>query len=71
MNALSIAEKKALELMQKDNFRGISKDNVMQLMSILEPYIPEFSEESIKPYMLFAEEVKSLGEIEFIVISIS
>lgn len=42
-----------------------------QLMSILEPYIPEFSEESIKPYRLFAEEVMSLGEIESIDISIS
>lgn len=42
-----------------------------QLMSILEPYIPEFSEESIKPYRMFAEEVKSLGEIESINISIS
>ena len=41
MNALSIAEKKALELMQKDNFRGISKDNVMQLMSILDKVDPE------------------------------
>lgn len=29
MNNLSTAEKRALDLMKKDNFRGISKDNVM------------------------------------------
>lgn len=42
-----------------------------QVMSILEPYIPAFSEETIRPYKMFAEEVKSLGEIETIDISIS
>ena len=47
MNALSIAEKKALELMQKDNFRGISKDNVMQLMSILDKVDPEVAKSII------------------------
>jgi hypothetical protein len=47
MNALSIAEKKALELMQKDNFRGISKDNVMQLMSILDKVDPEVAKNII------------------------
>ena len=41
-----------------------------QVMSILEPYIPKFSKEAIKPYKLFAEEVKSLGEIESIDITI-
>lgn len=41
MNNLSTAEKRALELMQKDNFRGISKDNVMQLVSILDKVDPE------------------------------
>ena len=34
MNNLTAAEKRALELMQKENFRGISKDNVMQLVLI-------------------------------------
>ena len=47
MNALSIAEKKALELMQKDNFRGISKDNVLQLMSILDKVDPEVAKSII------------------------
>ena len=47
MNTLSIAEKKALELMQKDNFRGISKDNVMQLMSILDKVDPEVAKSII------------------------
>lgn len=41
MNNLSTAEKRALELMQKDNFRGISKDNVLQLVSILDKVDPE------------------------------
>ena len=47
MNALTIAEKKALELMQKDNFRGISKDNVLQLMSILDKVDPEVAKSII------------------------
>jgi len=42
-----------------------------QVLSILDPYIPDFSEDTIRPYKLFAEEVKSLGEIETIDISIS
>ena len=47
MNALSIAEKIARELMQKDNFHGISKDNVMQLMSILDKVDPEVAKSII------------------------
>ena len=47
MNVLSVAERKALELMQKDNFRGISKDNVMQLMSILDKVDPEVAKSII------------------------
>ena len=41
-----------------------------QVMSILEPYIPELPEDTIKPYKQFADEVKSLGEIESIDITI-
>ena len=41
-----------------------------QLLSILEPYIPEYSEIAISPYIKFSEEVKSLGEIERIDITI-
>ena len=36
MNNLSHSERRALEIMQKDNFRGISRENVIQLMSILD-----------------------------------
>lgn len=41
MNKLTVSEKRALELMKKDNFRGISKDNVMSLVSILDKVDPE------------------------------
>ena len=41
MNNLSTDEKRALDLMRKENFRGISKDNVMQLVSILDKVDPE------------------------------
>ena len=41
MENLSVAERRALELMKKENFRGISKDNVMQLVSILDKVDPE------------------------------
>ena len=47
MKYLSDQEKKALELMQKDNFRGISKENVMQLMSILDKVDPEMAKKII------------------------
>ncbi len=41
MNNLSTDEKRALDLMKKDNFRGISKENVMQLVSILDKVDPD------------------------------
>lgn len=47
MNNLTTAEKRALELMQKDNFRGISKNNVMQLVSILDKVDPEVAKSII------------------------
>lgn len=47
MNNLSTAEKRALELMKKDSFRGISKDNVMQLVSILDKVDPEVAKSLI------------------------
>ncbi len=40
-NSLSDPEKRALEIMKKDNFRGISKKNVMQFVSILDKVDPE------------------------------
>jgi hypothetical protein len=47
MTNLTPAERTALDLMKKDNFRGISKDNVMQLMSILDKVDPEVAKELI------------------------
>ena len=41
MNNLSNSERRALEIMQKDNFRGISRENVIQLMSILDKVEPD------------------------------
>jgi len=47
MNNLSTAERRTLELMKKDNFRGISKENVLQLVSILDKVDPEVAKELI------------------------
>lgn len=47
MNNLTTSEKRALEFMQKDNFRGISKNNVMQLMSILDKVDPDVAKSLI------------------------
>lgn len=47
MNHLTQTEKKALELMQKENFRGISKENVVQLVSILDKVDPAVAKELI------------------------
>ena len=47
MNNLTVDEKRALEIMQKDNFRNLSKDNVMQLVSILDKVDPEVAKEII------------------------
>lgn len=47
MDALSFEEKRALDLMKKDNFRGISKNNVMQLISILDKVDPEVAKNLI------------------------
>ena len=47
MNHLTQTEKKALELMQKENFRGISKDNVVQLVSILDKVDPTVAKDLI------------------------
>ena len=41
MNKLSALEEKVLGLINKDNFRGISKENIMQLASVLEKGDPE------------------------------
>ena len=38
---LSNRERKVLDIMQKDNFRGLSKGNVMQLYSVLDKVDPE------------------------------
>ena len=40
-DTLSFEERRALELMQKENFRGVSKENVMQLISVLDKVNPQ------------------------------
>ena len=61
MNNLTAAEKTALDIMKKDNFRGISKDNVMQLMSILDKVDPEVAKELIAQ---IPEAVRGMLEVE-------
>lgn len=61
MSAITEKEKKALDIMQKDNFRGISKDNVMQLMSILDKVEPEVAKDIIAQ---FPEVAKLIAETE-------
>lgn len=46
-NNESVAERKALNLMGKENFQGISKSNVMQMFSILDKIDPEVAKELI------------------------
>jgi len=61
MNNLTVAEKRALELMHKKNFRGLSKDNVMQLVSILDKVDPEVAKSLIAQ---MPEVLKSVVENE-------
>lgn len=61
MNNLVLDEYRALELMKKENFRGISKDNVLQLMSILDKVDPEVAKVIIAQ---MSEVVKGVVENE-------
>ena len=56
----------------KSALTGIDVNNCTrgQVMSAIEPYIPAYSDELIKPYIKFFEEVNSLGEIATIDITI-
>lgn len=47
MNHLTEEEKRALDLMQKKNFRGISKDDILELISLLDKVNPEVAKELI------------------------
>ena len=47
MENMTTREQRALNLMNKDNFRGISKDNVMHLVSILDKVNPEVAKDLI------------------------
>ena len=47
MDNLTSKEQIALDIMQKKNFRGISKANVMELMSILDKVSPDVAKEII------------------------
>ena len=69
MNNLSAYEKRILNLMQKDNFRGLSKSNVMQLASILDKVDPEVAQsivsqmpEVVKSYVsVFTKGIESIN----------
>lgn len=54
-------EAHALDLLKKDNFRGISKDNVMDLVSILDKVDPEVAKALIAQ---MPEAVRGMVEIE-------
>ena len=61
MQNLTPKEKSALDLMKKKNFRGISKNNVMQLMNILDKVSPEVAKEIISR---IPEAVRAIIEAE-------
>lgn len=61
MNRLTPDESYVLGLLQKDNFRGISKDNVMTLVSILDKVDPEVAKALIAQ---MPETVRGMTEIE-------
>ena len=61
MNRLTKDEKHILELLKKDNFRGISKDNVVTLVSILDKVDPEVAKDLISK---MPDAVRGMVEIE-------
>lgn len=61
MNRLTPDEAYVLDLLKKDNFRGISKDNVMNLVSILDKVDPEVAKALIAQ---MPEAVRGMVEIE-------
>ena len=61
MNRLTPDEAYVLDLLKKDNFRGISKDNVMGLVSILDKVDPEVAKALIAQ---MPEAVRGMVEIE-------
>ena len=61
MKNLTPEEKDVLALMNKDNFRGISKENVMQLVTILDKVDPEVAKSLIAQ---MPEAVKGIFESE-------
>ena len=61
MTNLTSEEKKALDLMKKDSFRGISKDNVLQLISILDKVDPDVAKEIIHQ---IPDAVRGIIEVE-------
>jgi len=61
MNRLSPDEAYVLDLLKKENFRGISKDNVMNLVSILDKVDPEVAKALIAQ---MPEAVRGMVEIE-------
>lgn len=61
MNSLSPQESHTLERLKKDNFRGVTKDNVADLVSIFEKLDPEVAKSLIEQ---LPEAVKGMVEIE-------
>lgn len=61
MNRLTPDEAYVLDLLKKDNFRGISKDNVMGLVSILDKVDPEVAKALIAQ---MPQAVRGMVEIE-------
>ncbi len=61
MNRLTPEEAYVLDLLEKDNFRGISKDNVMNLVSILDKVDPEVAKALIAK---MPEAIRGMVEIE-------
>ena len=61
MNSLTPNERHTLELLKKDNFRGVTKDNVTEVVSIFEKLDPEVAKALIEQ---LPEAVKGMVEIE-------
>lgn len=61
MNSLTPNERHTLELLKKDNFRGVTKNNVTEVVSIFEKMDPEVAKTLIEQ---LPEAVKGMVEIE-------
>lgn len=62
MNNLTMQEKEALSMMQKDNFKNLSKKNVMQLVTILDKVDPEVAKTIVQQFPEVAKMSVELGK---------